>query len=174
MNKKNILILAVVIVLLGLGIFLLLKLQSSPSTSNSGSGNNSGFNIKPAPPLPKIQVPSGDQTTVPTKYGDIQVKNFYKTAAFTVSPSVYLVDNKFYSIIYSESTEDFLIDLYAHTKQEAAQYRASAESEYMSALGVSKQDACKIPIVVEVPYSYNQDLASKNYGLSFCPGATNF
>ncbi len=51
----------------------------------------------------------------------------------------------------------------------SAQVRNRAEQEFLQKLGVSKQDACRLDVVVNSPYVPNPNLLMPKRTLSFCP-----
>lgn len=168
MNKKIVVILAIVAV--GVVAFLAVLLFQNPAKNPSPAPNN-GFDIDIGTKVPVVNVPKSDSIILNTAKGQVKVNNFIKAAKLIVNPSVYVENNSDYAIVYSQSTQDFLLDLFARNAGEAVTIRAEAEAKFLSALGISESDACKLPVLVEIPFSYSEELSGKNYGLSFCPNS---
>ena len=52
--------------------------------------------------------------------------------------------------------------------------RSAVESNLISLLGISAEDACKLNVSLSVPRDVSTDLAGTNYRLSFCPNGVAF
>jgi hypothetical protein len=52
--------------------------------------------------------------------------------------------------------------------------RKKAEKELISSLGITEKDACELEISVNVSRDIDENLAGRNFGLSFCPNAKPF
>ena len=76
-----------------------------------------------------------------------------------------------YSMVYYEADQGFVISI-EDTDVEAA--RTAVESVFLTTLGISESDACKLNVSLSVPRDINFDLAGKNYRLSFCPNGIPF
>jgi len=133
-----------------------------------GADLSTSINIKP---LPSPTIPAGDTVNIVTAQGSLTVNNFYKKAEKIIETAVYLKNSPNYAIIYGSDSNQFLISLYATDASQANLYRSQAESEFINILGISKADACKLNMDVEVANSYDQALSNTNYGLSFCPNS---
>lgn len=166
MSKKTIIFGIALIVLAISVIVLFVVVQAKKANSPEHA-----FTLKDTgPKVDQVIVPDSEELNLITPTGgSVKVNNFYKFAAFIAAPSVYLYDSPEYSIIFSESTKDFDIVLYAYDAKEANSLRAQAQNDFINILGISEAEACQLPVLLEIPYSYNQELSGKNYGLSFCP-----
>jgi hypothetical protein len=97
----------------------------------------------------------------------VTMNNFYKTAAFVTQDgqTVAIQQTSTYSIAYNISDSSFVISILA-TPVDAA--RAAAETAFLSSLGISEQDACKLNVYEGVPASVSDQYVGKVLPLSFC------
>jgi hypothetical protein len=118
-----------------------------------------------------IPIPQGDTFTVHSSKGSATVKNFFVDSVHPITGSaVYLADNDDYAIVFSREDGEFLVQIFAHTREQAQTIRPHAEELLIKKLGVDQATACdKLNVAMEVPPSYNNRLSGINYGLSFCP-----
>jgi hypothetical protein len=119
-------------------------------------------------PLPTPTIPAGETISINTGGGDVMVNNFFKNPQMVIESSVYLTENKNYSLIYFNDSKYFLIALYARNAEDANTYRKLAEQDLLSKLGIGPETLCKLKVSAQIPYSYNSEL-SQDYHLSFCP-----
>ena len=162
---KKIIIASVVVIVLCAGLLLYLYVFKKPAEPAPGGSTIVNYEIKP---LPQPQIPAGETVTLNTGKGPVTVKNFYKTAEKIIEASVYLTDNKNYTIAYFTRGNYFLIGLNAYTGAEANIYRQTAEQDLMSKLGIGPDSACKLAISEQIPQSYNSDLSATDYHFSYC------
>lgn len=73
-----------------------------------------------------------------------------------------------YTIAYDEQSRSFIVTLDA---EPIGQARLKAEEYLLSALGLSKAQACQLAVQVLTTIDVNETYAGENLGLSFCPGA---
>jgi len=104
-----------------------------------------------------------------TKQGDVAVLDFRKHAAYVTGDQqeVVLAENDNYTIVYNRDDSGFIIGLLSGSLPET---RAAAEAAFLSQLGVSENDACRLTVderVLDKSSPYNGELI----GLSFCPGS---
>ncbi len=76
-----------------------------------------------------------------------------------------------YSIVYYTADQGFVISI---EDVDVVSARSAVESNLISLLGISAEDACKLNVSLSVPRDVNTDLAGTNYRLSFCPNGVAF
>lgn len=147
---------------------------SSNNTPISPGGSNSGGAKLPVQYTPgtPFSVPTQDapkMTLYTPDNAKIEVNNLYKNPANLVpgtDNTVNFIQNKDYYMFFSPKTEYFQITLLNPDIQKA---RSEAESDFLSTLGITKDQACQLNVELGVPYAVNQAASGKDYGLSFCP-----
>lgn len=188
MNSKRILLIIFIVLLIGLIIFFIF-FRNSPtpndqtntngdgsSTSDLGSGSigsgNNGTNNPPA--TSTLSTPQGSTFVIQTKNGGVEVRNFYLDGPEIEGSNVILRDNPEYHIEYVRTNSQFLVALLSYTLEQARIARTKAENDLVGLLGITKAKACDLDVTLTIPASYNENLAGKNYGLSFCPSGIRF
>jgi hypothetical protein len=133
----------------------------SPSTSTSPT--TSSFPSTWPTPNPNQQT-----LNIQTKAGSsLTVNNFYKTALEIRSNYVVVSeDYDYYHIEYYPSGSLFIMSGFNENLQQA---RLLAENELLRQLKIPKEQACQLKVTFYVDKSVDPDLASKDFGLSFCP-----
>lgn len=165
MKKFLYIIIAIVAVaVMGSLVFALFGRKSPPSTPPSGGG---------LPPsvvsTSTVSVPSGDTIVIGTPRGSVTVKSPYKSPVeVNVENDVVIKRTENYELDYFAKDNSFLIDVLV-TPFEAA--RKEAESNFLSALGITQDQACKLSVFEAVPFFVDPNLAGRSYSLSFCPNA---
>ena len=164
MEKKKIVLLlgAVSILALLLTIFFLVGNNKNSQVSDQ---NDSGAEI----PTERKNVESFP-ITVPS--GSVEIKNIYKDGGELYDRGVTFRNNDDFSIAYAESDQSFAISI--SNAKDPIGARNKSEQELLSALGISKEQACELTVLLQVPYSVRADLSGTNYGLSFCPDGKYF
>ena len=135
-----------------------------------GVGNNPIAGVLPsstaiqAPPT----YPTGDTFQIGTPSGAVTVNNFYKHPVEISSDrtSVLVAKSGAYLIGYYTPNSAFIIAIMATPVPEM---QTEAEAVFLSTLGISKGDACKLNVNVGVPYRVDPSYAGENLPLSFCP-----
>lgn len=124
----------------------------------------------------ELEIPSdkksGESFIIETETEKIQINNIYKNGGELYEGGITFRDNKDFSITYSESDQSFAIVI--ETTDNLVGVRNKAEKELLDALGISKEKACELTVLLQVPYSVNPELSGTNYGLSFCPNGKYF
>lgn len=112
---------------------------------------------------------STGKISIATPQGTVQTNNF-TAGAQAVYPTNVVFQNTSndYSISAATASNSFNIALLALPLQKS---RTEAEAAFISQLGISQSDACKLTVDLGVPYSVDQNASGVNYGLSFCPGS---
>jgi hypothetical protein len=152
MNKK------VIFIAVGSALAIILAIVAYAFTSTGGS--------KPATQgqNPPVAV-STDPTVFNTAKGTVRTANFTSKPVFRTDTTLVIADTDQYQIIYLIREHTFQILISAPP---ANMSRNLAENALLKILGVSQDDACKLPVAIKIPYSVDQSLAGPEYGLSFC------
>ena len=107
--------------------------------------------------------------TLGTPHGAVTVNNFYKTALGAEDEFIIIAKNSNYEINYDTNDSGFDLDI----KQPPFDAnRASAEENFLSVLGVSKSDACKLTVAVEAEVAADPNSKRESFPLSFCASST--
>lgn len=117
------------------------------------------------------QVP--DKLTYKINGQDIEINNFEKNAK-ELAATIYLEEVPNYSIVFSKSDNSFTIILKEYTRVNLSSARMEAETQLVEILGTTPEMACKLPVAVIVPVSYNEQYSNKDYGLSWCEFGQEF
>lgn len=116
-----------------------------------------------------INQPLEDQIAVNTNSGEVLINDIQEEPILEVKdfPGVVFSESSRYSISYYSDTQGFIITLLDSDLKIA---RELAEEEFLEALGIDEDDACKLEVSLGVPWSIAADyeVAGINYGLSFC------
>lgn len=187
MRRRTLVILIVIILALVGSFFLYTHLYPTDGSNNTMLDTSSGvggdpenyesyvpedINI-PLPPPKEYPIPEGDTFTIQTPQGGVVVNNFYMIHPITPDGSgVMLRDGNDYDIFYSIDFGSFTITLEAQPLNEL---RGQAEQELLNILGISKTNACKLNMHLNVLNGVDPRTdGGADYGLSFCPNRRNF
>lgn len=97
---------------------------------------------------------------------DVRLDNPYKkTGDVNNYGDVTFVKDPNFEIVYFGQTNQFLISVIGSPFY---QKRVLAENQFLSSLGISQDDACKLNVIITTPRHANPNEAGKNYSLSFC------
>ena len=111
-------------------------------------------------------VPTGPTFQMGTAEGTVTADNFYATDPPVVEGGTIVIkETPNYDITYDPSTSEFWL---AITGTPFATWQSAAESDFLSTLGVSKVDACKLRVTSGVIYSTGDPLDGESVPLSFC------
>ena len=143
---------------------------TSPQPPISAPNAARAQNIIQIRPLPSPEIPPGETVRITTESGDVTTNNFFKTAVKIIESAVYIRDGQDYVIIYSSQNNEFGITLLATELSQAQSLQDTAEEGFVTALGITRTEACKLKVDVSVPGSYNREFGGQFYRLSFCPG----
>lgn len=176
MPKKTILLLFV-LALVGTGVFVFLRF--SGNTPNEGD-NQSGEDILP---ISNKEVGSGNPLVIPdtddlrkkfgsndlirfsNSKGDVSVNNFYKSSPFiTEDGDADIITTDSYRIQYAGYNKTFYISI---SDEDVGTAIRDAGEKFVSIMGISKQDACKLKIAVFVPADLIKSAPPKTF--TFCP-----
>lgn len=100
------------------------------------------------------------------KISNVWVNNFYK-APQGINPSgdVLVADKSEFQIVFLPQFNQFMLSVLASP---FSGVRKVAEEEFLKVLGVGRQEACRLNVVVNTPYFANPDYSNQDYPLSFC------
>jgi hypothetical protein len=102
----------------------------------------------------------------------IKINDIYKDPVKIFSNSdIEFKETADYSFNYYADDQLFIITL---TDKDVVTARAKAEKNFLSALNINQEQACKLNLQLTVPFSVSEDLAGINFGLSFCPNGKQF
>lgn len=174
--KKTILIIILIILFIALGIYFWFFINKPNTTNTNSSGQLPSVEVNtPSSTISSTtisstsvseNIPTGDTMVIGTLKGSVTMNNFYKNAAI-VSPGegALVTENPDYDIVYSSYDSSFSISL---LKTPIDTTRLEAENALLKSLGIKKEDACKLKVMVSVPISVDPQYAGVNLGLSFC------
>ncbi len=169
MNKKVIVIGAMIIVVaIAFVVFFLLQ-RNAPGTPGTGMGTGTLPPASTGTPIVVPPAPTSTSIVLGTSQGSVTMNNFYLTAqAITQDKeAVILTNTGDYAISYYVPDSSFSIALLS-TPLNAA--RQAAESAFLSKLGISQQDACKLTVTEGVPIGVSDQYPGESFPLSFCGG----
>ncbi|HEY5221374.1 MAG TPA: hypothetical protein VIJ29_04550 [Candidatus Paceibacterota bacterium] len=171
MRPRTIIIIATaVIVLICVGVGLYFYFANAGAGSSgipAGSSATGGNEVT----LPAVQVLSGTPTgtilTIGTPSGLVQMNNFYLSNPPVTDggETVILASTTDYLITYDTIDSSFWIGI---DPTQFDTVRPTAEQAFLSVLGVSSADACKLDVVVGVFWSATSSLSGQSFPLSFC------
>lgn len=173
MNKKTILILLVAIFFLlvvALALFLVSKKKPAPNVTNSSaaidnSSSSSTLSNTASAPF-SFPAQNADKMILNTSSGNISVNNIYKNPTKNLSLNgVAFKDNPDYYMDFYPDSQGFTIIIYNPDFQTT---RLKAEQDFVSTLGITDDQACKLRLAETTPVQINSQYGGKNFGLSFC------
>lgn len=176
MKKKAIIIIFAVVLVALIVTVVVFVIQNNNSANTSGDGITTGT----LPPVsvatgttgtqvPPMTIPTSTTITLGTSHGSVTMNNFYQSAqTITQDGQAVIMENTGdYAITYNVPDSSFSIALFSMPLQAA---RQAAESAFLSELGISKQDACKLTVYEGVPIGVSNQYPGESFPLSFCGG----
>jgi hypothetical protein len=163
--RKNIIIASIIIIVIVLGVAAYFVLRGASSPNGTPVGNQgTGGNLPPVS-TSSASFPSGTTFQIGTSQGSVTVNNFYKTEDYITQDqeTVVLVENDNYTIVYNRDDSGFIIAILV----DAPGVRSAAESAFLSQLGISQSDACKLTVNERILDTSSPD-DGELMGLSFC------
>jgi hypothetical protein len=124
----------------------------------------------PFPTVPEItplfdskDIPQGDTFEI----SGVTVPNFFKNASHVdeIIGEVMVVDHPNYKIFYYPINEGFIIPIIASPFEKV---RPKAEEAFLQALGIEKEEACKLKVEITTSYAVNPQQAGITHKLSWC------
>jgi hypothetical protein len=170
MAKKFILIAGILMILGSVAVLFFRSPSLSPTGAQRDGEEDGGAISGELSKLPDTDIsagfPKGDTVEIGTPLGSVRTKNFYLRAVGGDEASVTILKKTEYFISYSTLDSGFWI---AITSKDFSVNRALAERDFLETLGVTQSDACRLDVMVSVPYNVDPARAGQRYGLSFCP-----
>jgi len=171
MNKKVIVIGAIIIVVI-VAFFVFLIISNNASTTpgvGTSTSTGTGLPVSTTTPVVVGPTPTTTSITLGTSDGNVTMNNFYKTANTITQDkqAVIIEDAGDYVITYNVPDSSFAIALQSTPLDTA---RSAAESAFLSELGISQADACKLTVYEGVPISVSDQYPGETFPLSFCGG----
>lgn len=167
MSNKTYLIVAIVgLVLLLLGWYLLFS-KSSPIASTNDTNSTTTVDPRRAvtPDQAKDLASAKGTITFLTPTKQLTINNIFKYPKVQTANNevVYVLKSEAdYTIFYYPDGNYFAITIQS---QPYASIRSIAENEFLRATNLARQDACEVPVEVEIG---DRELIGFNYGFSFC------
>lgn len=161
MGKKIKILAIFLLIFIGLLLFFSLRQRAInkklPPSQRPTFGPVATFTPVISPPLDK-----GERI----KISNVWVNNFYK-APQGINPSgdVLIADKSEFQIVFLPQFNQFMLSVLASP---FSGVRKVAEEEFLKVLGVGRQEACRLNVVVNTPYFANPDYSKQDYPLSFC------
>lgn len=166
MKPKIIIIIAFIfIIIICAGVYFFITSEKNSGVNNITNGTNSGGT------LPLIQTiannPTSTLLSIGTPDGIVQVNNFYLSNPEIADggETLYIASTSEYIITYSTIDSSFWIGI------DPAQFNTVgpvAEEAFLSILGITHDDACKLNVSEGVFYSPTSSISGKSFPLSFC------
>jgi hypothetical protein len=183
--KKFIITLAIILLLAaaGFGIYFVFNKNTTATDTNAtgGAGTVSTGGLPAAsvgsstPVLASAvwnNLPTSTTIVIGTAKGGVSVKNFYLANPPTDSDGdVVLKQTQNYVIVYNPLDSSFWLGI---TGSPFATWQNTAEQDFLTTLGISQSDACKLDVTSGVIYSPNNPNDGKSFPLSFCTASGAF
>jgi hypothetical protein len=122
---------------------------------------------------PAVAIPAGDTITIGTPQGIVTMNNFYKSADYIAQDQQVVVvqQTSTFGIFYNVSNSSFVITIFGPS---FAAPRPAAETAFLTQLGISRADACKLKVVEDTGDDTNNPDAGKSFPLNFCTSSSSF
>ena len=173
MSKKLIIVILIFLVVIFVAWMLFFKLGflgigNIPTTTNKNSSGETSITTPLTPMVTDFpNAPQGDSFAIGTPEGSVTVKNFYKLPVMIDGELLIIEDTNDYQITYDTLNSQFYI--YASSSPVVVS-RQEGESAFLSVLGISREDACKLDVAEG---SVTMAATDTNYlSLSFCASST--
>ncbi len=125
----------------------------------------------PAPTSSPITVPAGNTVVIGTPKGSVTTSNFYKSADYIAQgqQAVVVQQTLTYGIFYNTSDSSFVITVFGMPFEAV---RPTAEAAFLTKLGISQADACKLTVIENTSGNLNNPDEGMSFPLSFCSSAS--
>ena len=167
MKKTIIIVIVVLAVGLGVGAYLLFRPQQNPIDIGTATSTQPGT-------LPIVAsatvsgAPDGPYLSIGTTAGTVQINNFYLTnPPIDDGGDIVIKQTDSYTISYDPTDSSFWIGISAVPFMT---WQPVAEQDFLTTLGVSKADACKLKVTSGAIYSLGNPFDGASLPLSFCAG----
>lgn len=151
--RNRILLVIGLLVIIGLLAFGYLRLTGEePTVTIDGE-----VNLLPAAeltPAETFAIPEGETIEIQGTGGIVTVKNFYPNSRQVLASNVIVTSTLEYEISYERKSSKFTLLLLPDSNATYRTYREQAEALLLETLGITKGDACKLTVSVEVPEDY--------------------
>jgi len=167
MKKIIIVIVAIVAVIIIVGVVFLVIFSGNGGAGTPPNSTSTGT-LPSVTSTPPAQYPTGTVFQIGTSQGSVTVNNFYNNPVQVSQDqtSIVIAQSSTYNITYYTPDSSFNIGI---LQGPVSVVRPQAEAAFLAALGISQADACKLNVVIAVPYDVDPNYADQNIGLSFCP-----
>jgi hypothetical protein len=148
-------------------IIILLLIIVSLNLSSGSPGNNLKPGVIPVNPS-SVPAVSRKPVVLPEKIeiSGISVNNFNKDPKEIDSfGDVFITGGEEFDIIYFPNTKNFSINILSSPFRDM---QLKAEEVFLKKLGITKEQACLLPVDVGTPFYANPDESGKQFPLSFC------
>ena len=161
--KKYIIISVLVLLIIASFVFFYYRNKPTASISSNKNGTNPVT-------LPESKNASGDKITINTEKGGLAINNVIKSAKSVIGNNALVKETPDYDIVYVSESQNFVISFFGDNPQKS---RSPAEEDFLSSLGISRDQACLLKVSVGVMPVKCRNAAGINFGLSFCPNSKN-
>ena len=165
--KKTLIIIIVLIALAAIiwGVVAFLN-RNKNGDNTSADGTNGGLYPITLPQVETSTLPMGSKIVIGTASGGVEMNNFYNTAKEINSERDALINkDDHFQFSYISNGESFIISI---LEEPIWENRQAAELSFLSNLGISQEQACKLTVSVGVPRWVSEEYSGRNLGLSFC------
>lgn len=118
-----------------------------------------------------VSLKNSQHIAISTKQGSVTTAKFTENAPYQYTGGSVLESTDEYAISYDATSQSFNI---AISEQPIAKSRTDAEMKFLSDLGITQSEACKLTVTLGVNYGTDPNLFDRNFGLSFCPTGVPF
>ena len=165
MKKTLILFSIAIVVILAVTLIFVFGRKTEPAPGNEPIPGG-------LPSVATTTIPQGELLVIGTPAGSVSVKNFYKNPVEVNSERDALIERtEQYDIVYLAGDSSFLITI---SRQPFDAARQAAEDDFLKTLQITKEEACRLNVALRVPRFVDENLAGKDFGLSFCPNSIQF
>src|ERR1700722_12312914 len=175
--KRTIIIILIVIVaiLLCVGVyFLFFSGSGTSSINNQPSGGQLGTLPTTTIAGPVLasdifsNLPTSTYLSIGTASGTVQINNFYLSdPPVDDGGDIVIKQTANYVISYDPTDSSFWIGI---SSIPFSTWQSPAEQDFLTTIGVSETDACKLSVTEGVVYSANNPDDGMSFPLSFCSG----
>jgi len=117
--------------------------------------------------LPIEELSKKDKLSLQTESGTVDIENIYKNPIERLSKNgIEFVRNENYVMDFYPEDEGFIIAL---ENPDVFSALKKAEEDFLSKLGITKEQACELKVSITIPVSVSEKYGGGVYGFSFCP-----
>lgn len=157
------------LLLLGVTIFVILVIVVATISRQEPIGIISPLTNNPSG-TPRVgHNPNAELFTPPAQnkinINGVVMNNFYKSQENRSGGNITFFENQQFTLGYVYDINLFTITIISSPFSEI---KPAAETQFVKELGISQEDACKLPVQVQTPYFVNYEESQQVYKLSFC------